>query len=282
MAPLNLPFGPASIKVTVQPVVLFNICDSYLRRGDGQDRVVGTLLGTIEAGVVDIKASFAVPHNETPDMVALDIPHNQTLYDLHLKVNPKEAIVGWYSTGPSVSGSDALIQDYYGHQCSNPVHLTVDTTLSNQQMAVKAYVARTLTLGSRTEPLATQFQEVLCHVETVAVEKIGVDLLSKPVTNKLPTDIEGLNLSFAKLEFVIAQTLRYVEDVEAGRRKGDRVIGRLLADTVDAVPLISRTELETLFNDNIQDVLLVMYLANLVRAHVSLADKLGTASIPLL
>ena len=108
--------------------------------------------------------------------------------------------------------------------------------------------------------------------------------------------------------------------MQAGRRKGDRAIGRFLADTVDAVPLVSREDLEVLFNDNVQvlllsivmqwsystsctesiahhhcsscsayrlrtpvqDVLLVMYLANLVRAHVSLADKLGTASIPLL
>ncbi len=78
-----------------------------------------------------------------------------------------------YSTGPSVSGSDALIQDYFSHQCSNPVHLTVDTGLSNQRMAVAAYVARALTLGGRPEPLATQFQEVPCEVQTVAVEKIG-------------------------------------------------------------------------------------------------------------
>ena len=78
-----------------------------------------------------------------------------------------------YSTGPNVSGSDALIQDYYSHQCSNPVHLTVDTGLSGGRLAVTAYVARTLTLGGRPEPLATQFQEVACEIQTVAVEKIG-------------------------------------------------------------------------------------------------------------
>jgi len=72
-----------------------------------------------------------------------------------------------------VSGSDALIQDYYSHQCSNPVHLTVDTGLSGGRLGVAAYVARTLTLGGRPEPLATQFQEVACEVQTVAVEKIG-------------------------------------------------------------------------------------------------------------
>ena len=31
----------------------------------------------------------------------------------------------------------------------------------------------------------------------------------------------------------------------------------------------------------VQDVLLVMYLANLVRTHVALADKLGTQALPL-
>ena len=44
MAPLNLPIGPAGISVSVQPVVLLNICDSYIRRNDGQARVIGTLL----------------------------------------------------------------------------------------------------------------------------------------------------------------------------------------------------------------------------------------------
>ena len=70
MAPLNLPTGAAGIRVKVQPVVLFSICDSFIRRNDGQDRVVGTLLGSVEAGVVEIRASYAVPHNETPDMVS--------------------------------------------------------------------------------------------------------------------------------------------------------------------------------------------------------------------
>ena len=37
----------------------------------------------------------------------------------------------------------------------------------------------------------------------------------------------------------------------------------------------------TLVASVLQDVLLVMYLANLVQTHVALADKLGTMSLPL-
>ena len=136
---------------------------------------------------------------------------------------------------------------------------------------------------------------------------------------------------------------------QEGRRKGDRNIGRYLADTVDAVPRLGQEELEKLCRENtqvlascnpiamivngklcvlpphccsqpatlhswlkpgccragdaavalmrrhhnvsalthhsiwcaVQDVLLVMYLANLVRTHVALADKLGTQALPL-
>lgn len=70
MSKINLPLGATGIKVVVQPVVLFSICDAFIRRGDGQNRVIGTLLGTIEAGVIDLRLSYAVPHIETPESVS--------------------------------------------------------------------------------------------------------------------------------------------------------------------------------------------------------------------
>lgn len=39
---------------------------------------------------------------------------------------------------------------------------------------------------------------------------------------------------------------------QEGRRKGDRNIGRYLADTVDAVPQLGQEELEKLCRDNTQ------------------------------
>lgn len=41
----------------------------------------------------------------------------------------------------------------------------------------------------------------------------AAELLTKPTTEKLPSDAEGLQASFAKLESVIAQTAAYVDDV---------------------------------------------------------------------
>ena len=79
-----------------------------------------------------------------------------------------------YSTGLGLSGSDALIQDFYSGECTNPIHLILDTGLTDQRLAIKAFVSRTLTLKKHVEPpLATEFLEVPCEVRTAEIEKIG-------------------------------------------------------------------------------------------------------------
>lgn len=282
MAPLNLPVGQTSITVRVQPVVLFSICDAYIRRNEGKDRVIGTLLGSISDGVVDIRECYAVPHNESMDQVEMDIVHHRTLSDLRRRVNSKERIVGWYSTGQGVSGSDARFQMYYETQAQNPVHLRVDTTLTNNKLDVVAYVARHLTLGDRSTSLAQEFQQVPCEVRTVEVERLGIELLQNEVTEKLPSEAENLQTAITRLQTALNKAYQYVDDVVSGRRKGDINVGRYLADTCAAVPYIRKEDFEQLLQDNTQDAMLVMYLANLVRAHVALADKLGTAALPIL
>lgn len=69
---LHLPSGPTALVAKVHPVVLFNISDAYIRRNEGQERVIGTLLGTVSSdGMVEIKNSYAVPHKETSDEVSM-------------------------------------------------------------------------------------------------------------------------------------------------------------------------------------------------------------------
>jgi hypothetical protein len=69
-----LQFGTssASLSAKIHPLVIFNICDCYVRRPDQAERVIGTLLGSIlPDGTVDIRNSYAVPHSESSDQVLL-------------------------------------------------------------------------------------------------------------------------------------------------------------------------------------------------------------------
>lgn len=268
----------------VHPVVLFSICDAYIRRNDERERVIGTLLGTVADGTVEIKNTYTVPHNENNDQVAVDIMHHKTLFDLSQKSSTRETLVGWFSTNGGISDSDSLIQDFYNNEAKNnhspiSIHLTVDTTFANNRMDIKAYTAKTLMLGDKK--LATEFQEIPCEVLTVDLDRIGMDLISSEMTNKIPSDLESLDHSLAKLEEQIGLALEYVTDVVEERRAGDPVIGRHLAETVASIPNFSKEEFQRMMNEGVQDVMLMMYMSNLIKANIALADKLGTTQLPL-
>ena len=159
----------ARVSARVHPVVIFNICDCYVRRPDGAERVIGTLLGSVlPDGTVDIRNSYAVPHNEFSAQVAVDIEYHHNMLASHLKVNPKEVIVGWYSTGTSLSGGTALIHDFYSREAQNPVHVTVDTLAAP---SVRAFVSATLSLSDRH--LAAHFHQIPLDLSMLEAQRIG-------------------------------------------------------------------------------------------------------------
>ena len=142
--------------------------------------------------------------------------HHHTMAGLQLKVNPRERIVGWFSSGGDVSGSDALIHTFYTNECPNPVHLTVDTALQNNKMAIRAFVSRSLSIQGRE--LAREFTEVECEVKAVEAERVGANLLSAESTEKLPSEMEGLHSSFERLQHSLEAAKAYVDAVVVSGR----------------------------------------------------------------
>ena len=51
------------------PAAALPICDAYIRRNEKQERVIGTLLGSVSDGLVSVQRCYVVPHNESADQV---------------------------------------------------------------------------------------------------------------------------------------------------------------------------------------------------------------------
>lgn len=45
-----------------------------------------------------------------------------------------------YATGHDITEHSVLIHEYYSREAHNPIHLTVDTSLQNGRMSIKAYI----------------------------------------------------------------------------------------------------------------------------------------------
>lgn len=261
----------------VEALVVFTICDSYVRRPDQADRVIGTLLGSVlPDGTVHVRNAYVVPHSESADQVALDIEYHHNMYVSHQKVNPKEVIVGWFSTGFGVSGGSTLIHEFYSREVQSPIHLTVDTGFTMGEASIKAYVSSNLSLGDRH--LAAQFQEIPLDRKVLLSETVEFEMLKSVVVEKLPNDLEGMESSMQKLYALIDEIYKYVDDAVEGRVALDNKIGRFIADTVSSVPKLSPSAFERVFNDRIQDNLALVYLSSITRTQIAVAEKLNTAA----
>ncbi|KAG2451861.1 hypothetical protein HYH02_003637 [Chlamydomonas schloesseri] len=291
MSTVLLPSG-SSVSVKVHPVVLFAICDAYTRRKEHQDRVIGTLLGVVVDNTIEVKNCYVVPHNESSDQVMVDVVHHKTMFDLHQKVAPHEVIVGWFATGSELYNSDALIQEFYSKESQHPVHMVVDTTLRDDKFSISAYTSRTLALGDKQ--LATEFVEIPCDTIFGDVERVGADLMLTGLNDPSPDskkdspsksltdDAETLQASMSRLVELVGRAAEYVEAVNSGKVTGDPAIGRYLADTLALVPHLARPDFERIFNESVQDNMMVTFLSDLLRAHVALAERLGTAALPIM
>ncbi|KAG5350448.1 hypothetical protein C0989_011021 [Termitomyces sp. Mn162] len=246
--------------VTVHPVALFSILDHYLRRGDNQPRVIGTLLGTRTDTEVEVKSAFAVLHSETSEQVAVDMDYHRGVYDLHHKINPKEVIVGWYSTGSNLNTYSALIQNFYTQETTpNPaIHIAINTGVEEGERAgVSAYVSSPV--GVFPKPENCVFVPVPVEIRFLDAERSGrkilpflpstesknsflavVDLLAKTAaspnasSNQPVSDLEILEQSINTVQTMLDRVLTYVQAVLSGEVKGDPAIGRYLMDTLGA------------------------------------------------
>jgi translation initiation factor 3 subunit F len=99
---LALPSSSAQSRIptniSVHPSVIASILTHHSRRTDTeQPRVLGALLGhRSESGSeVEVRSCFAVPHTESEETVALDMPFQKNMVAMMAKTGIKEQVVGW-------------------------------------------------------------------------------------------------------------------------------------------------------------------------------------------
>lgn len=278
----------ASKVVKIHPSVLFSILDHYIRRPKRQQRVIGTLLGHLtEAGsCVEVVNSFAVPHSEGEE-VAVGQAFNRTMYNLHSRVNVKEQIVGWYATsmdGASIVYSSSLIHDHYAKECDDPVHVVLDTALTNNRVGCKAYVSTPLTVAGID--YANMFHQVKVEMCSSEPERICIDRMLKgqerpfesaEAVSSMTHEMKSLEGSIQRLLDMIEQASEYVDQVVDGQQEADHEVGRRIADTLASVPRIRPEVFDKIFNDNLQDLLMVSYLSSLTKSQLAIAERLNAA-----
>ena len=138
------------------------------------------------------------------------------MYELHLKVNPKEVILGWYATGDEINDYSLLIHEFYSKQVEDPIHLTLDTELSNGDMSIKSYKSTEFGPPSADDDrVGTVFTPINTKVIYSADEETAIDMIQRNDCEIAPlyTDTQHMKQALQDLLVMLENVTSYVKKV---------------------------------------------------------------------
>ncbi|CAE7710053.1 TIF3F1, partial [Symbiodinium microadriaticum] len=274
--------------VKLHATAVFSILNSHIRREDRSSRVIGTLLGFKQDGCINVTDCFAVPHMERNDevYVAINKDYHKSMYAMHKRINRKELIIGWYTTVPEgslLTDNSSLIHEFYSHECSDPVHLVVDASLTESDINIRAFISKAMVVGENA--LANMFQEV--HVELclspaettclnhmISGQEQDSTFSSPEMLSSIPSVPADLTSSLRRLVGLVDKISAYVDEVAAGTREPDAQIGIMIADVLSSLQVVGPDDFQRYMDAKTQDMLMVSYLSNLTKAQLAVAEKL--------
>jgi translation initiation factor 3 subunit F len=283
----ELPAPPLSVKI--HPIVVFSVLDHYIRRQEGQERVIGTLLGSYDetTGVCEITNAYAVPHTETHGEVAVGQQFNKNMFDLLSRVNADEQIVGWYATnaedGQRVDGCSSLIHKYYSAEAAPAVHVVVDPRLEGDAGVVVTAFEGTEVEDPGEDGDAYSFAEVPNAMEFDEGEKICIDRMVRGqkdpwASAEMLADVSGdADTAQADVDELIEGVDEVIDYVAAQQKAGkpiDPKCARAMSEAAATLPKIESAITEGSLQAETQDVLMVSYLASITKAQLAITSKI--------
>ncbi|KAG6760130.1 hypothetical protein POTOM_036631 [Populus tomentosa] len=276
-------------KVIVHPLVLLSIVDNYNRVAkDTRKRVVGVLLGSSFKGTVDVTNSYAVPFEEDdkdPSIWFLDHNYHESMFSMFKRINAKEHVVGWYSTGPKLRENDLEIHGLFNDYAPNPVLVIIDVQLVELGIPTKAYYAVEEVKENATQKSQKVFVHVPSEIAAHEVEEIGVPLkasvehllrdVKDTTISTLATEVTGKLTALKGLDARLKEIRGYLDLVIEGKLPLNHEILYHLQDVFNLLPNLNVTDLIKAFAVKTNDMMLVIYLSSLIRSVVALHNLIN-------
>lgn len=224
--------APSQI-VVIHPTVLLSVVDHYNRIAkDTKKRVVGTLMGEYgDNNVLQVTNCYAVPFEEDKDepenIWFFDHIFHENMFNMMRKINSREKIIGWYSTGPDIRKNDIDINEIMRRYNTSPVFVVirVQDELS-VSLPTEAYFTQEETDDNGN--INRQFVHVPTTIGATEAEEVGVEHLLRDIkdasqgqlSKQVHDKINGLKALANKLK----EMRLYLENVISGKYRYNHLI----------------------------------------------------------
>lgn len=291
---------PTLERVEIHPLVLLSVTDHYNRVAkDTKKRVVGCLLGQrIGNNVLDVTNSFAVPFDEedkTPSTWFLDFNYLEDLAYMFKRVNSREKIIGWYSSGPKLKKNDIDIHKIFYQYCDEPVCCIIRVSQQNdkenkvnkinkvkeekeeeEELPTKAYcgIDCVQSDGRHTK----EFAHIPSIITASEAEQVGVEHLLREIENislsTLTTEVNHKSLSLNGLSQRLLMIQKYLNDIQENKLPINQDILQNLQLIFNLLPNLNKKNVIKSFQIKKNDLMLNIYIASLLRSILALDNLL--------
>jgi len=274
------------VDVTIHPLVLLSAADHYHRVARGtRKRVVGMLLGGVHRGRVDATNSFAVPFEEdsrNPAVFYLDHNYLESMLHMFRKVNAKERVVGFYSTGPQIRPNDLRIHDIVQRFLPTqtmvpPVFCIIDIRPDRKSVPSTAYkVVEEISTKAGQRQVKLSFAHVPSQIGALEAEEVGVEHLLRDINDPTVSTVASLIkekiAGLATLTEKLRECQEYLEQCVSGNKKVNPEIVANLQTIFNLLPNLNQEQLIRSMIMKTNDMQMAVYLSSLIRSVLALHD----------
>ncbi|GMP51071.1 hypothetical protein CsSME_00017443 [Camellia sinensis var. sinensis] len=210
----------------------------------------------------------------------LDHNYHESMFSMFKRINAKEHVVGWYSTGPKLRENDLDSHGFFNDYVPNPVLVIIDVQPKDLGIPTKAYYAVEEVKENATLKSQKVFAHVPSEIAAHEVEEIGVEHLLWDVKDTtistLATEVTGKLAALKGLDARLREIRGYLDLVIDGKLPLNHEILYHLQDVFNLLPNLNVAELIEAFAVKTNDMMLVIYLSSLIRSVVALHDLINS------
>jgi 26S proteasome regulatory subunit N8 len=198
------------------------------------------------------------------------------------KVNAKERVVGFYSTGPAIRPNDLRIHDivkrFLPKACVTPlIFCIIDIRPDRQSLPTTAYkvVEEVSTMEGRLQ-VKLSFAHVPSQMGAMEAEEVGVEHLLRdindPTISTVASLVKGKLAGLATLTEKLVECKDYLEACVRGNQKVNPEIVANLQTIINLLPNLNTEEMVRSMLIKTNDMHMAIYLSALIRSVIALHD----------
>jgi 26S proteasome regulatory subunit N8 len=200
------------------------------------------------------------------------------MFAMFRKVNAREKVIGWYSTGPRLREADQDINDLVGKYVETPLLVICEVQPKGEGLPTTAYYAKDEIREDGTQKSQKVFVNIPTEVGATEAEEVGVEHLLRDVKDAtistLSTEVERMAGGLNTLKARLLEIQHYLELVIAGKLPVNHDIVYSLQDIFNLLPNID-AELTRSFAVKSNDMMMVVYVASLIRSVLALHNLIN-------